>query len=186
MTKFENLKPAEKRVAIARDVLAQLAAKRFVAKQGEWVDELRNRKGLGQDENAEVCKITKKQKTCNVCAMGALFVAAVERADRLKVSDVLKTLDDYERDNNYGLNQDALFNYVKRFFSLDQMEAIETAFERGEGATSHSDEAAEFNQDDTDPDTRMRLIMENIIVNKGRFRPEKKPVQRYVTPGFTG
>lgn len=75
---------------------------------------------------------------------------------------------------------------------------IETAFEMGLGATYSDQESAHFcrigdkcDKDGEcigiyidDPGTRMRLIMENIVVNRGYFNPDKKPVPVYTTPGF--
>jgi len=85
------------------------------------------------------------------------------------------------------------FKYLKKFFSEKQLAMMECAFERGDGAASPSDigdelfdQCQEFANDIEEPKERMRLVMENVILNKGTFRPNKKPVQMYVTPGFTG
>lgn len=188
---FEKLTPAQKRVQIARDVLAQLAAKRFKATHLVWVSKDGNH-GINLDRvsnEKEVCDVTKKLKKCNVCAMGGLFVAAVERADALKIGDIDGTDCHAETGREFrSFANDDLFGYLKRFFSMAQLEDIETAFEAGNGATDGTYEAKFFLEGVEEPNDRMRLIMENIIANGGRFDTAKKPVEvvTYSTPGFKG
>ena len=69
---------------------------------------------------------------------------------------------------------------------------IECAFEGGAGQISSLEGKSAnlflHDLDDDDPNERMRLIMENIVVNKGTFEPTMRPVVKtsYVTPGFKG
>lgn len=172
---FEKLTKPQKRVRIAQDVIAQLNT-RLVAKHLTWA----RLKGLHEAKpDAEVCAITRKQKKCEVCGLGALFVAAVERADKLKISELDGTgLSD-------GVNETDVFDYLGRFFDQKQLQAIESAFEGGEGYCD-DDGGADFLPLDIgiSPSTRMRLIMENIVANKGRFKPNRKPVATFTTPGY--
>lgn len=242
---FDAMKPAEKRVFIARDVLAQLKSNKIVAEKGAWVSVKNDdrcvisQKALKEDQ--ELKEVFDSIKTCNVCALGGLFVCAVKINDRLKISELdhvrrnTTFTEDEEKDNETAVScscddckeeRDAdkkLSNndmrsihlndieaYLGKFFSKNQLKLIELAFESGTGGyTSESDleqDAESFfgefdivdekgkvlvegvdsgiNVSDSD---RMRLIMENIIANKGRFDPTKRP--RFVavasTPGFT-
>lgn len=181
---FEKQTASQKRVTVAQDVLAQLKT-RFLASTGTWVEVRFDLLPIGKNLDAEVCSLTRKQKKCEVCGIGALFVAAVERADKLKVSDLAfnKEYEEATVENYDGIKQSDCFGYLGRFFAHDQLEAIESAFEVGDGVTYH--EAVSFCDQVDDASDRMRLIMENIVANKGRFKWERKPVATYSTPGFT-
>lgn len=180
---FDKMTPAEKRVQIARDVLAQLASKRLVAASGLWLS------GKGAeplfsntqlDKNDELQAVLSKKKQCTGCALGGMFMCAVERADKLK----LKDLSEDSQEARHIENED-VFEYMGKYFSRDQLNAIEAAFEQGQGA-SDDYKAGMWLEDIDDASLRMRLIMENIVANKGKFVLSKRPQQVYVTPGFNG
>lgn len=194
---FQALSPAEKRVYIARDVLAQIASKKLVPTIGIWLSgkgrDLFTEKDLNKDP--ELQDILKKTKQCEGCAIGGMFMCAVQTADQLKLSKLegVKNFKEDQEDNpgqyhylDNDIDQRDAFNYLKKFFSSNQLAMIETAFERGGGAYHAHDGSADFVTSITGASERMKLIMQNIIVNKGTFRPEKKPVQVWVIPGFVG
>lgn len=186
---FEKMAPAEKRVTIARDVIAQLAVGRLVATPGMWLTGEDGKDLVDVKKDVELQTILKKTKVCEGCAMGGLFMCAVERANKLKVSDLINVDDDADGEGSLNLSEvdgDDTFKYMRRFFSQDQLDMIETAFEVGGGATSAGHESENFASDVEDAGDRMRLIMENIVVNKGKFVPKKLPVQVWRTPGFLG
>lgn len=183
---FEKLTPSEKRVAIAQEVIVQLATKRLIASPGTWLDFSFER----TDEDPELQSILKETKECHGCALGGMFMCAVEKANKLKVSE-LDCIDDG------GASQDDVFDYMSRFFTEEQLHLIEVCFEQGNGAGNvggtQLDQALAFfgeNEDGYDPEVeaavRMRLIMENIVANKGRFVVTKKPVMTWSTPGYKG
>jgi len=184
---FEKMSPSEKRVQIARDVLAQLAAKRLIATPGCWLagkdeDPLFSQEDVKKDPDLQ--KILKSQKECTGCALGGMFMCAVERANELKISD----LDRESRDMRV-LQDESVFDYMEQFFSREQLNEIEAAFEQGEGFVQDGDsteEASTWLEEVDDAEERMRLIMENIVVNKGKFKLDKPPVRQWVTPGYKG
>ena len=195
---FAKLSPSEKRVQIARDVIAQLASKKLIATAGVWLtgtdgDNLFDEKDV--ERNPELQEILSKQESCEGCALGGMFMCAVERHDKLKLTD-LEVVKDYKQavkdigdDANLDsgeASEDDATHYLKKFFSEAQLNDIEAAFERGGGAKSGSNSAQNFADEVDDDGERMRLIMENIIVNKGKFVPSKPPVQTWTTPGFLG
>lgn len=182
---FEKMTPAEKRVQIARDVLAQLFSKRLIAESGVWLEgkggkDLFKKSDIQKD--AELSDILANTKQCQGCALGGMFMCSVERADNLKVGKLEAVK---ESDNCNIIAENDAFSYLRKFFSNDQLEMIESAFEHGNGAAYHGD-SAEFLYNIDDPQTRMRLIMENIVANKGTFRPSKAPVATWTTPGYQG
>lgn len=197
---FEKMSPAEKRVQIARDCLQQLASKRLVATQGSWltgVNDISLFSNKDVKKDLELQQVLLKQKKCEACALGGMFMCAVERADKLKLSKIVSTKGFYYSDSdqyeNCSIEQSDVFSYMRKFFSKDQLELIEFTFEHGNGAcylnNDKASAAIEFSYKANlsgDSQTLMKLIMENIVVNKGTFKPEKVPVQQWVTPGYVG
>lgn len=184
---FEKLTPAQKRVQIARDVLAQLKSKRLIAANGIWLDSTPFGAGTlftasQLKKNLELQEVLKKRKQCSGCAMGGLFMCAVERANKLKLKDIM----DSDNDDEYAISGTNTFNYLSKFFEGEQLAEIETAFERGQGAHRGSSDAISFAQEEEDPGERMRLIMENIIINDGEFLPDQDLKIKYITIGFEG
>lgn len=156
---FEKLSSAEQRVAIAKDVIAQLDAERFEAAPGTYVEFSR---GARANKERQVCELT-AGRTCEVCALGALFVAGVERADKLRVKDLVYGT---ERGVLRGLDGNDCRAYLERFFEYDQLAEIESAFECwGAGLKTRWRLLP--------PDERMRRIMANIIKNYGEFVPDE-------------
>lgn len=179
---FAQLSPSEKRVQIARDVLAQLRSKRLIATSGTWLtgdsgDSLYESADI--EKNVELQTVLKNREQCEGCALGGMFMCAVERHNKLKIGDL-------ESPTSGEAGEDDAIKYLRKFFSEEQLNEIEAAFEQGGGARSGSATAVNFAGDIDDEEERMRLIMENIIVNKGRFVPSKLPVQAWMTPGFQG
>lgn len=178
---FSKLSPSEKRVQIAYDVLAQLRSKRLIATAGTWLsgdgESLYDQSDV--EKNVELQTVLKNREQCEGCALGGMFMCAVERHNKLKIGDL-------ESPNAGEASEGDAIHYLRKFFSVDQLDEIEAAFEMGEGARSGSQAAIDFASEIDDDEERMRLIMENIIVNKGKFVPSKRPVQTWTTPGFLG
>lgn len=223
---FEKMTPSQKRMQIANDVLEQLRIKRLKAKTGVWLNTEKFLTKKEVEKNVELQDLLKKQKSCDACAIGGMFMCAVELADKLKTSELLcgfksgkdlpkeyKTLNGHAEDSNDvevpdpGIEMFDAFSYLEKFFSKDQLRLIELAFEAGNGGVDPDsdddfDAAEYFKYEDFrsdeygeevretyslgDPSLRMRLLMENILANKGKFVPSKKPTFQMVwsTPGF--
>lgn len=198
---FSKLSKAGKRVAIARDVLAQLKSGRLIATSGIWLRNSDNDYIVNEKESSnkelELQTIFKSKKACKACAMGGLFMCAVERANKLKVKELFE-YEYWEGDGNrFDIDEEDTFDYLSRFFDRDQLKLIEANFEMGKGAIRDSDIGCTFwntLSEDTivylsdHPEERMRLIMENIIAHKGDFEPEVHPkvYLTFSTPNFKG
>jgi hypothetical protein len=193
---FEKLSPSDKRVAIARDVLAQLDAGRITAEAGVYVRSFDLVNLIEESaKDAQLQNLLPEVEECNVCALGSMFICGVNIANKLPV----KGLTTFEEEVS---GSDAK-KYLRRFFTNGQLGLIESAFETGDMLDNYSRvsqhdanllrAAILFGQlfdleDDyqTGDELRLRAIMENIIVNKGTFRPDIQPRKRWVTEGFTG
>ena len=136
----------------------------------------RNRNIDGLRLNAKLLKELGKEeyvapKECSVCAIGAVFVCAVDRHDALKLSTV------YKRDAG-GPDEATMLPYLKMWFTPKQLRLMETAFE----GTCYADRRARpsaynlnrayrfYNQFRRSSDI-MEAIMNNVIDNKGTFKP---------------
>lgn len=148
---FDALSPAEGRVEIAKDVLAGLETGRLEALQNVYWN---NQSGTSDGPLREQLV----DRTCQVCAIGALFIAEVARNNKF--------------DFHFRVDRSEMFDKLSRWFSEDQLTEIECAFECRACRFCNLVRAIEFGKKYADPTARMRAIMENIIANKGDFKPE--------------
>jgi hypothetical protein len=190
---FKKATKAEKRVMIAKDVLAQIKAKRYIPESGTWVDANWNIRG-GIDEIHETDSVQKlfadrTIETCSVCALGGLFMSCTNLNNNTCVSDI-----------NYGgegteigeriEEGDTLSNGLNKIFSKKQLQLIEVYFEKGDGwfgeagytgnyIGEDSRHVEYFNEAYPDDDERLVEIMKNIVANDGTFVPSKLKIPLY-------
>jgi len=160
---FSRLNAAEKRVAIAQDVLAQLKIGRYVAESGTYVSLVD-----GDDTKVKANQqfLTKPPQfgasgQCNVCAKGAL-VCSIVRLDKKFNKTVLQLASDVNL-------------VLRRFFGQENANVMEAAFENWNefDDADGSDATQAFWQKHHDGDDRsvLEAIMKNVIKNKGEFKP---------------
>ena len=173
---FKKATKAQKRVMIAQDVLAQLKAKRYVAESGCWVQPNYNPTNTWADKYTESVQelfLEKKIESCNVCALGGLFMSCTN----FNNNTLLKDLDDVSY--NLGAlvdDKEKLSNKLNSIFTTNQLKLIESYFEANDGFFQDSDEddrIEAFCDKYTSDKKRLQLIMENIVENNGTFVPEK-------------
>ena len=88
---------AQKRVMIAQDVLAQLKTKRYVAESGCWVQPNIHsawEQKLSHHDSVQELFIEQKIESCNVCALGGLFMSCTN----FNNNTLLEDLDDVSED----------------------------------------------------------------------------------------
>lgn len=174
-------KTTDPMVVIARDVIARLNAKTFVAKAG-WGFLGRRLKKKERNPDADARTVLKGKK-CEGCARGALFLAKLDRQNSLKLADLgicaVDPNEDAYCDNTeedgaqtIGVDRHTTTEYLHEFVP-DQLRLIEAAFER-DPQDGYEDEfaAIQFGEKFKTPSKRLRAICENIIKNKGEFRPQ--------------
>ena len=169
---FAKLSKAEKRVAIAKDVLAQIAAGKYVAEAGVYVET--QIPVTQQDSDKQVCDLI-EGKECHVCALGSVFVSAVKFADKLTVGDVEEFPYVYDEDDPVNLNP-FQSGYLTQFFSRGQLGLMECCFERGpagdfSGAVDDMELPEQWGSSFEDDRDRLVAIMENVVRNGGTFKP---------------
>lgn len=166
-TKFDKMTAAEKRVAIAKDVIKHVKSKRFKIEHGQYYDILTPT--VSQKE------INTKGFTCSVCAAAAAVMAGIGlfNDDTLKRS--LFAIDSGKEVLRVG----------NRWFSHKQLALIEAAFEdeslqllrqlsdsiveteSSKLRTAAWRESFPTNQEDKN----VIAIFQNIIDNNGTFKP---------------
>lgn len=158
----KKMSKAEVRVRIAKDVIAQVKVGRFIASTGRYLglpggalpDD-----GYGElsSEVVDVQTVV-KDRECRVCALGSLFVAAVDRYNECQLPA-----------DDLG-NRSPLAEYLARVFTPTQLNKIEAAFEGR--SFSHDDDyyGEGFCHAYPDPSKRLVAIMRNIIRNGGTFK----------------
>lgn len=146
-------------VRIARDVLAQLAEKKILAKQGVY---LKTPKPL---EEGDLQKQLKKMvKPCTVCAIGSMFVAKVIRDDKYNVN----IFDAH----SHSVEDDEMRDLLDSAFDDEEMENIEAFFENnGDGDGGFEDDSIMDNVSDNlvKAEDRLTFIMKEIVRQKGEF-----------------
>lgn len=187
---FKKATKAEKRVMIAKDVLAQIKANRYIAESGTWVDANWNiRNEIDGTESVQKLFADRTIETCNVCALGSLFMSCTNLNNNTCVSDI-----------NYGgegteigeriQGGDTLSNGLNKIFSKKQLQLIEVYFEKGDGwfgedgytgnyIGEDSRHVEYFNDAYPDDDERLVEIMKNIVANDGTFVPSKLKIPLY-------
>lgn len=179
---FEKLPPEKKRVTIAKDVIKALNAKRITPKQNYYLQVGYADDGDVTNESDAQTALLEGKLKCDVCALGSVFVCAVERMNKLKVGDLYN--DKYK-----------MMDYLSGVFDSEQLDLIECAFERtrNHACTELDDDEArraielgrkfetrtgncgcgdpKCTVKRPDSEACMRAIMENIIANGGTFIP---------------
>lgn len=179
---FQGLSPSEKRVAIAKDVLAQLKANKYLASRRTYVGPIYLKSDEVVDNfDFDYQKSCTELESCNVCALGGLMLSLTSFNDKFTIGELEE-------------GDGTLWRELSKFFSAEQIFLIEYCFE---GWMSWSDGAAindlDFYDEDwandenhpiwnkiydyyysfKDDTARLEGIMKNIVKNKGEFIPFK-------------
>lgn len=153
---------------IAKDVIKHLKRKnrKIRPMTGVFFEAYSN----GLKAGADLMEASKKRTfKCEVCGIGAIFIAAVMRHDDINYRSHLNS-------------REPIHDYLKPWFTKNQLCLIESAFERVR--TTDGDynpalyDACIAAKDwgyraPSDPGARLIAIMENVIANGGEFHPEK-------------
>jgi hypothetical protein len=172
--KFDSLTPRGKAVRVAKDVLLQLKAKKYKAKNltyfsfEEFEKLLESYNKLPYYDYVEKEKEALKSdlkttiastKKCEVCALGASICSLANLNGPVTVQTARE-----------GGKRE-----LQEIFPGGQLSYIESAFEMEAMGYPHSFEtrnaAIRLGKKYKNPDNRLRAIMNNIIQNRGVFKP---------------
>jgi hypothetical protein len=160
---FKNLTPNQKRVAVAKDVIAALKARKIypVHSYGHVTLE----RYTTFEPNTELRSVLPKAKSCEACAIGAVFLAVVGRDDAFKIDSGYCGRETHV----VSWSRDDIVQRLQCLFSHEQLDLMEKVYELdGEEIGRNASEV------------RMVEIMKNVIRNNGTFKPTK----RQLTSGY--
>lgn len=168
---FNRLSKKKKRIAIANDILARIAAKQITGYSGVWAY-------ADSAETADLQWHLDMGGQCECCALGAAICGVAFFEDKIKL--------DGSNEATYEDNQGKL----KQIFSPEQLSLIENAFEQGDGAfyrdaydwDNQDDEgnyklkplykkAISFGKRYKSDTSRLKAIWSNVVKNDGTFVP---------------
>lgn len=178
--KFEQATPAQKRVMIAEEVIAQVKANRIISDRGVWLNiDFKDGGNINPTESIQNLFKNNQVKECRCCALGAMMVSCTILNNKELYQDLCfhfehlgHWVDEYKEKLPNGFN---------KFFTRKQLIMIECAFEgfmsyfRSEdliNPLTHNEikKTKDFFEEHPETEERLLAIMENIIKNKGTFK----------------
>lgn len=187
---FQKMKPEEKRIAIAKDVIAQLKAKRYKARTGQYLTVKPSKNSMPSNNKEQLigvlCDVDTK---CNCCARAAIFASAVSNFNNYKFKEASEYrfesfFADSVYDKQFDFSSEDIEGTERKYFNPKQIEMIETCFEMDEEFSYSLTEqiasaAVAYGKSMGNAEKRMIGIMENIIKNKGEFVIPDKFLKMY-------
>jgi len=180
---WKNASKAERKILLAKDVLAQLRAKKIKTTTGEWLTF--NVGGTKWDKKEEeICNLqvdflNKNIENCECCALGGLMLSCTLYQNKVNVPVSFGWYGSRLLEVNFnGLKEHDKIakKQLSNIFSLTELKLIESYYECGNGLYGRlGKEFSDFWYDLTSEE-RMIAIMKNIIKN-GKFIPEKKWIE---------
>lgn len=117
---FAEATPAEKRVIIARDVIAQLDAKRLIAEGGSYLSFEDLPPDLAGADTTEIAALIDAGKTtCTACAKGSVFMSACR----------LGAVAEKYHINGGDFHSASIVDSLRGVFEPEQLHLMEAAFE---------------------------------------------------------
>ena len=156
---FKKATPAQKRVLIAKDVIAQIKAKKIKPEQGSFVmvekvkgcissTEAADRHGAynyainklsvseGSDADVRKLYLENKIQQCSCCALGGMFMSCTLYNNNTTLEGLCYSGDDIGN-ALYKRNPDSnIPNGLDKFFSVTQLRLIEQTFEGNNGVVA--------------------------------------------------
>lgn len=179
---FSRLSAAAKRVAIAEDILKQIKLNQYQIEQGTWLnidqpDEpdleglLRKAEGSPTQNrllgSKQTVVVEVPAATCTCCAVGAACASAIRLFNNYEL----------QRENDLDGIEEG-HKVLGRYFTKEQVELFEAAFEQRSDESMHEDckekllsRALEFGCRYDDDTKRAEAIFRNIVKNNGVFVP---------------
>jgi len=178
MKTFNKLTKAERAVALAKDVIRLIKTKRITPHSGIYFRvPSYSSKTVKEGDSVQTFLKRLNEEECDVCAIGACFVALVDKENKL----------DFDKSMMHNIHRHSIIHAkpmrkkLKSVFSDSQMGLIEAAFEcyadlalisvRSPNYTRSLYAAVAWGCDIDGSFARLNAIMKNIIQNGGKFKP---------------
>lgn len=173
--KFPDDKAAA-RVAVAKDVIAQVRANVLEAAQQGYIAPRQRHWSFSNSEarmawwDALEASFEGVAARCSVCAMGSLLMSSFRLFDGEGFAAI-------QRD--CGAEDDDIFFQLDGLFSRGQLRLMEKAFEGWRYPYEYESEGldgSDYVSAFYDTNQRLIAIMQNVVKNGGEFIPERRPV----------
>lgn len=174
--KFIALPQNKKAILVAKDVIAQIDAKKYEATCGTYFEADDLSLGNFKDsQSVQTILLSENAPACECCAIGSIMYSTIRNQNKVSVKAL-----------KYGSGGTFAKSKAKGIFSNHQLELIETAFEKEVIATHNKQlstnsifptptdlarKAIKFGKRFKNSNNRLKAIMVNIIENKGEFIP---------------
>lgn len=195
---FDALSPAEKRVAIARDVLKGVQTRRLTPVTDSYSelnigDPDRAAQLIASD--ASLRDVLPTLQSCKVCAIGAAGMAVIGRVNQFGMhhfeQKLLRAGDELYKTNRAEVDDDALRETLVRYFTPLQIAMMECAYMKSTSFANYQPgvafrtyvlndtvcdnkaihAAVAFGYQFDADDERLSAIWQNVIDNNGEFVP---------------
>lgn len=142
---FRKASAAEKRVMIAKDVLAQIKSRRYIPEHAVWVrptfspnselmcdvdGDIIYNSDTQSDISVQELWTSKELQTCSVCALGGMFMSCVGLNNNTTIENLNE---ETECLSDIIVNEGHISNGLNKFFTRSQLALIEIYFEGGNG-----------------------------------------------------
>lgn len=167
---FSQLSAEEKRIAIAKDVIARIKVSQFKPIRG-WIWKFSDKQMRETNPLKPLHEIVLEKQNCSVCAKGALFMSCVGFTNNMLFDDV--------RDRQSQFDDEKQQKSITKVFSKTQLEMIETSYEKKYFGWNYTllnkqkeqEKCIAFGKKFGNDKDRMIGICKNIIKNNGTFKP---------------
>ncbi len=143
---LDSLSPAEKRVAIAQDVIKQIDGSKIIPKNNTWLHASEGQLITGEDVVNDrglkevLCEMV---KPCQACQLGALIFSTVRLLNKVSVREALgiRNYDpklNWHNNGTRSLSFSDMDSYLQKYFDTNQLEMMEFCFENGRGSNPES------------------------------------------------
>ena len=109
------------------------------------------------------------RKNCDVCAKGAIFLSYIELKNKITFDSLDFVGVGFSK--SVDASEETICDLLGGAFSKENLDLIESAFEKHRGFYGEEKRAYDFGRKYRSPRKRMIAICENIIKNKGEFKP---------------
>ena len=156
---FSEMTKMEKRVAVARDVIASIKSLKYNTEAGTYLT--MTKRGCDEDVRVSILNLKKPDVVCNVCAIGSMFVSNIKKTNTNSLS---------EKNNK-------MISSLSELYTERELRFLEFAFEgsdvddqfQTDEATASRHDAKSFYREHGYDEDRLISIMKNIIKHKGKF-----------------
>jgi hypothetical protein len=176
---WANASKRERRVLLAKDVIAQINAGKVIPAQSTWISSSNGRQLVAGGGSVQRAIISGEIPKCECCALGGLMLSAIKYCNNVNAEEgeYFIGFTTHVTPNSQQVD-DAATRLLYDVFDPRTVQATEAVYEMGIGQFTNIsymclDDGYPENLRMLKSEDRMIAIMENIIENKGIFSVQK-------------